>query len=285
MRIDLHTHSSRSDGTDAPADLVRAAAAAGLDVLGLTDHDSAAGWEEAAATAAEVGVELVPGMEISCKHRGRGVHLLAYWPDPAHPALVQLLDEVLDGRDDRMPRMVERLRALGHDVSVEDVLAQASGARSVGRPHIADALVARGVVADRDEAFERFLRSGGPAYVDRPAAALEEAVRVVADAGGVTVVAHPWGRESADVMQAEDLAALQAAGLTGVEVDHEDHDPDQRAALRGIARDLGLVVTGSSDHHGTGKVGHDLGCNLTAPEEYERLQAARPTSAPSTGSV
>jgi 3',5'-nucleoside bisphosphate phosphatase len=275
VRIDLHTHSNRSDGTDTPAELVRAAARAGLDVVGLTDHDTAAGWDEAAAAAAEVGVVLVPGMEISCKHRGRGVHLLAYWPDPQHPDLVRLLDAVVQGRDDRMPRMVERLRDLGHDVSVDDVLVQAAGARSIGRPHIADALVAKGVVGSRDEAFERFLRAGGPAYVDRPAAPLEEAVRVVGEAGGVTVVAHPWGRESADVMQADDLAVLQRAGLTGLEADHEDHSPEQREALREIARDLGLVVTGSSDHHGTGKVGHDLGCNLTAPVQFERLRASR----------
>jgi predicted metal-dependent phosphoesterase TrpH len=276
VRIDLHTHSHRSDGTDSPADLVRAAAAARLDVVALTDHDNADGWAEASAAADEVGVVLVPGMEISCKHRGRGVHLLAYWPDPTHPGLVRLLDEVVRGRDDRMPRMVERLRDLGHDVTVEDVLVQAAGATSVGRPHIADALVAKGVVADRDEAFARFLRNGGPAYVDRPAAPLEEAVRVVAEAGGVTVVAHPWGRESAAVMQREDLAMLQGAGLTGIEVDHQDHDAEQREQLRAVARELGLVVTGSSDHHGAGKVDHDLGCNLTAPEEYARLEAARP---------
>ena len=276
MRIDLHTHSSRSDGTDAPADLVRAAAATGLDVVALTDHDNADGWDEAAPAAAEVGIVLVPGMEISCKHEGRSVHLLAYWPDPDHPDLVRLLDEVVRGRDDRMPRMVERLRDLGHDLTVDDVLVQAAGATSVGRPHIADALVAKGIVTDRDEAFARFLRSGGPAYVDRPAADLREAIRVVGEAGGVAVVAHPWGRESAPVLQAPALAVLREAGLTGVEVDHQDHDDAARASLRAIAADLGLVVTGSSDHHGTGKVDHDLGCNLTAPEEYERLVAARP---------
>ena len=276
MRIDLHTHSSRSDGTEAPADLVRAAAAARLDVVALTDHDTAVGWTEAEEAAAEAGVELVPGMEISCKHRGRGVHLLAYWPDPAYPALVALLRMVVEGRDQRVPRMVERLQDLGHDVTVDEVLAQAAGAPSVGRPHVADVLVAKGIVAGRDEAFERFLRNGGPAYVSRPAAPLEETIRVVAEAGGVTVVAHPWGRDSASVMQAEDLEALRDAGLTGVEVDHQDHSPEQREALRGIARDLDLVVTGSSDHHGAGKVDHDLGCNLTAPKEYERLKAARP---------
>jgi predicted metal-dependent phosphoesterase TrpH len=284
VRIDLHTHSSRSDGTDSPGDLVRAAAATGLDVVALTDHDTSAGWAEAASAAAEAGVDLVPGMEISCKHRGSGVHLLAYWPDPSYPPLVRLLAEVVEGRSSRMPRMVERLRELGHAVTVDDVLAQAAGTGSIGRPHIADALVAKGIVESRDEAFDRFLRSGGPAYVDRPAALLEETIRVVADAGGVTVVAHPWGRDSAGVMQPEDLGALQQAGLTGVEVDHEDHSPEQRVALRAVARELGLVVTGSSDHHGAGKVGHDLGCNLTAPEEYARLREARPTSDPSSGS-
>ena len=276
MRIDLHTHSSRSDGTDAPADLVRAAVAAGLDVVALTDHDSATGWDEAAAAAEEAGIGFVPGMEISCKHGGRSVHLLAAWPDPSYEPLVRLLDRVLDGRDERMPQMVEKLRALGYPITVDDVLAQAEGARSIGRPHIADALVAAGSVQNRDEAFATLLGSGGPAYVSRPAAGLEEAVRVVGESGGVTVIAHPWGRESAPVLQAPAIAALERAGLTGLEADHQDHDAEARSALRAIAADLGLVVTGSSDYHGTGKVDHDLGCNTTAPEEYARLQAARP---------
>ncbi len=276
MRIDLHTHSSRSDGTDTPAELVRAAVAAGLDVVALTDHDSAVGWDEAAAAAEQAGIGFVPGMEISCKHDGRSVHLLAYWPDPAYAPLVKMLDRVLDGRDDRMPRMVEKLQELGYPITVEDVMAQVGDARSIGRPHIADALAAAGSVKDRDEAFATLLGSGGPAYVSRPAAGLEEAIRVVGESGGVTVVAHPWGRESAPVLQAPAIAALRDAGLTGLEADHQDHDADQRAALRGIAADLGLVVTGSSDYHGTGKVDHDLGCNTTAPEELERLEAARP---------
>ena len=275
MRIDLHTHSSRSDGTDTPADLVRAAVAAGLDVVALTDHDSATGWDEASAAADEAGIGFVPGMEISCKHDGRSVHLLAYWPDPSYEPLVRMLDRVLQGRDDRMPQMVAKLQALGHPITVDDVLAQAQGARSIGRPHIADALVAAGSVRDRDEAFATLLGSGGPAYVSRPAAGLEEAIRVVGESGGVTVVAHPWGRESAPVLQAPAIAALKEVGLTGLEADHQDHDAEARAALRGIAADLGLVVTGSSDYHGTGKVDHDLGCNLTDPEQYELLQEAR----------
>lgn len=274
MRIDLHTHSHRSDGTDSPRELVHRAAAEGLDVVALTDHDTAVGWAEASRAADEAGVRLVRGMEISCRFHGSGVHLLAYWPDPDHLPLLRLLADVLEGRDQRMPRIVGRLRELGHDITEADVLEQAEEATSLGRPHVADALVRKGIVGTRDQAFDELLSPGRPAYVSRNAADLEQAVRTVADAGGVSVVAHPWGRSSASVMQAEDLAGLRRLGLTGIEVDHQDHTPEQRTVLRAMAADLDLVATGSSDYHGTGKVDHDLGCNTTAVEEYERLVAA-----------
>ena len=271
MRIDLHTHSRASDGTQTPTELVHAAARAGLDVLAITDHDTAAGWAEASAAALEVGVELVRGMEISTKHEGRGVHLLAYLPDPTYRPLVEQLALVLDGRQGRVPAMLERLRALGIDISLDDVGRASAGTAATGRPHVADALVTLGVVTDRTEAFDRFLGAGRPAHVDRYAAPLLDTVRYVAEAGGVTVVAHPWGRSLRRRPDEADLALLQDAGLAGIEVDHQDHDPEVRDRLRAIARNLGLVVTGSSDHHGAGKADHELGVNTTRPEEYARL--------------
>ncbi len=270
MRIDLHTHSLASDGTESPGDLVRAAAAAGLDVLAITDHDTADGWAEAAEVAVEVGVELVRGMEISTRHDGRAVHLLAYLPDPTYPPLEAALREVLDGRTARVPVMVERLQEIGVGITEADVRRVSTGTAASGRPHVADALVSLGVVRDRDEAFARFLSWGRPAYADRYAVPLVGMLRVVAEAGGVSVIAHPWGR-SGEQPDETALGELTALGLSGIEVDHQDHDRDARARLRAIAADLSLVVTGSSDYHGTGKIDHELGCNTTDPEQYARL--------------
>ncbi len=271
MRIDLHTHSDRSDGTTSPREVVLAAARAGLDVVALTDHDTAEGWDEAGAAAEEAGIGLVRGLEISCRHAGRSAHLLAYLPDPTYEPLDAALARILDGRDDRMPRVVERLRALGIDITEAQVLARAGEAAAIGRPHIADALVALGVVASRDEAFDRYLSPGRPAYVDRYAADVEDMIGLVRDAGGVSVLAHPWGRHGNAALDLDGLAALRGAGLVGLEADHQDHSPEQRAALRDLAEQVGLLVTGSSDYHGTGKVDHELGCNTTDPVMYERL--------------
>jgi len=283
LRIDLHTHSSRSDGTSPPAELVAQAAAAGLDVVALTDHDTADGWAEAAEAARAYDITLVPGMEISCRHEGRGVHLLAYLADPTHPPLAAELAAILEGRTGRMPRIVERLRDVGIDITEADVHAVSGDAAASGRPHVADALIRAGAVRDRDEAFARFLGPSGPAYVRRHATPLVEMIGLVRAAGGVPVIAHPWGRSSAPVLQPDDLAALAGAGLVGVEVDHQEHAPADRARLRGIARDLDLVVTGSSDHHGTGKVDHDLGCHTTAPDQLARILTAAAEAARGAG--
>jgi len=271
VRIDLHTHSRASDGTQSPEELVRAATASGLDVVAITDHDTAEGWDEAEATARETGIALVRGMEISTRHDGHGVHLLAYLPDPGHPPLVAELARILEGRSSRLPAMLERLRGLGIDIGAEDVYRVAGDAVSTGRPHVADALVALGVVADRAEAFRRYLSAGRPAYANRYAAQLETMLRLVDEAGGVSVIAHPWGRHGREEPDEATLAGLVEAGLSGIEVDHQDHDAPTRERLRGIARNLDLVATGSSDHHGTGKVDHELGCNTTAPDEFHRL--------------
>lgn len=283
MRIDLHTHSRASDGTDAPAALVRAAVDAGLDVLAITDHDTADGWAEASAAAAETGLTLVPGMEISTRHRGRGVHLLAFLPDPSYPPLAAELEQVLRGRASRVPAMVARLRDLGIDITEDDVRAAAHGTAASGRPHVADALVTLGVVPDRTAAFDRYLGWGRPAHVDRYAAPLEDVLRAVAGAGGVSVIAHPWGRGGLGRPDEETLAALQAVGLTGIEVDHQDHDEQARDTLGAIARDLGLVATGASDYHGDGKTDHELGCNSTHPDEFARLLEAADRAAAAAG--
>ncbi len=271
MRIDLHAHSDRSDGTTAPAEVVRAAREAGLDVVALTDHDTAEGWDEAADAAAGAGVTVVLGMEISCRHAGRALHLLAYLPDPTYEPLRQTLRSILHGRDQRVPTILANLRAVGIDLDEEEVRRQASSAAAVGRPHVADALVHRGLVGRREEAFDRYLSPGRPGYVSRYAPPVEDVLSVVRGAGGVSVVAHPWGRTDPAALQEDGLAALQATGLAGIEVDHQDHSPQQRSALRAIAADLDLVVTGSSDYHGAGKVDHGLGCNTTDPDQFERL--------------
>lgn len=271
LRIDLHSHSSCSDGTDPPAVLVAKAASAGVDVLGLTDHDTFAGWDEARAAAERVGIGLVVGAEVSCRLGGKSVHMLAYLCDPTDPELVATLRRVRDGRNARVPVILERLRANGIELTPEDVVAQSSAATSLGRPHVADALVARGYATDRRDAFDRWLSEGRSAYVTRYAPAPAEVIRQVLAAGGAPVLAHPRGRASRNILTDEVIGELADAGLVGVEVDHHDHAPDVRKELRALAADLDLVALGSSDHHGAGKTDHDLGCYTTDEDEFARL--------------
>jgi len=272
-----------SDGTDSPGELVRKAKDAGLDLVALTDHDTAAGWPEAAAAAREIGIGFVPGMEISTQLDDRAIHLLAYLPDPTYEPLVDELDAVLLGRAGRVPTMVAKLQELGIVITEDDVFAQSEDAAATGRPHVADALVALGVVASRDEAFEHYLGWGKPAYARRYAAPFDTMVRLVAGAGGVTVIAHPWGRRSVPWPDEAELARMREVGLTGIEVDHEDHAPEQRDRLRAIARNLGLAATGASDYHGTGKIAHDLGVNTTAADQVERLLEAAAAASQASG--
>ncbi len=279
-RIDLHTHSSISDGTDTPAGLVDQALAAALDVVGLTDHDTFAGLDEAVARGEEIGVRVVRGIELSCTRNGHSVHLLAYGPGPEAPGLAAELDRVRSGRLGRLSGVLEKLAALGVPVTEAQVLAEVGESPSVGRPHIADAMVKAGHVADRTEAFDRFLADGGPAHVGRYAIPLERGIDLVHEAGGVAVIAHPWGRGRERLLPPEVLAALATDHrLDGIEVDHQDHDPTARSRLRALADDLGLLATGSSDYHGTGKQDHDLGCNTTAPDVLDAIldRVAAPT--------
>ncbi|MET0468887.1 MAG: PHP domain-containing protein [Aeromicrobium sp.] len=272
MRIDLHTHSNRSDGTDSPTELVEKAKAAGLDVIAITDHDSTAGWDEAQVAADRVGLTLVRGIEISTMCDGVSVHLLGYGFDPVDTPLVAELDRILRGRDNRLPQLLAQLAEHDMPLTEDDVLAQSGNAAASGRPHVADAMVAAGYVADRDEAFRDWLYDDGPAYVERYGAPLTAAIDLVTAAGGVSVIAHPWARRGRRVLTPEMLAGLATRGLAGVEVDHNNHSADTRSELRGLAADLGLVMTGSSDYHGTGKGPEfHLGANTTDPDEYERL--------------
>ncbi len=281
MRIDLHTHSSVSDGTDRPDVLVRNAHEAGLDVVAITDHDTAESWVEAERAAAEVGVTLVRGMEISTRLGHASVHLLAYLPDPTYPPLARALADILDGRNDRVPAICAKLQSFGVEITEDDVRRRAGDAAATGRPHVADAMIARGVVASREEAFATWLNPGRPAYIDRYAVPLEDAIALVAGAGGVSVVAHPWGRSR--VLTPDRLEHLAGLGLGGIEVDHQDHPAPVREQLRTLADELDLVPTGSSDHHGLGKVDHDLGCNTTAPEQLERLLERAADAATASG--
>jgi 3',5'-nucleoside bisphosphate phosphatase len=272
MRIDLHTHSSISDGTDAPSELVDRARQVGLDVIALTDHDTFAGLDEAVIRGEQVGVQVVRGMELSCSRSGQSVHLLAYGADPRSPGLAAEMAKVRGGRLGRLAGVLQRLTELGVPVTEEQVLAEVGQSPSVGRPHIADAMVKAGHVADRTEAFDRFLADGGPAHVPRYSAAVERGIELVHEAGGVAVIAHPWGRGREHILPPEVLQRLATEQrLDGIEVDHQDHDPDIRVRLRALAGELGLLATGSSDYHGTGKLDHELGCNTTDPEVFGTL--------------
>ncbi|MET9674191.1 PHP domain-containing protein [Streptomyces sp. NPDC006482] len=269
MRIDLHTHSTASDGTDSPAELVRNAAAAGLDVVALTDHDTTRGHAEAIAALPE-GLTLVTGAELSCRLDGVGLHMLAYLFDPEEPALLAERELV---RDDRVPRaraMVGKLQELGVPVTWEQV-ARIAGDGSVGRPHVAEALVELGVVADVSGAFtSEWLADGGRAYVGKHELDPFEAIRLVKAAGGVTVFAHPLAVKRGEVVPEAAIARLADAGLDGIEVDHMDHDEATRARLRGLAKELGLLATGSSDYHGSRKTCR-LGEYTTDPEIYGEI--------------
>ena len=274
MRIDLHTHSRISDGTDSPAELVAMARDAKLDVLALTDHDTFDGLDEALSEGERLGVEVVRGMELSCARRGNSVHLLAYGADPVHPALAAEMVRVRGGRTDRLRPVLAKLAELGVPVTEAQVRAQVGCSPSVGRPHIADALVEAGHVRDRTEAFDRFLADGGPAHVPRYAIDIAKGIDLVHAAGGVAVLAHPWGRGREHILPVDLLETLaRDHRLDGLEVDHQDHDADARRRLRRLSQRLDLLVTGSSDYHGTGKVDHDLGCNTTDPAVYAELLA------------
>jgi predicted metal-dependent phosphoesterase TrpH len=270
MRIDLHTHSTASDGTQSPAEVVSSAAEAGLDVLALTDHDTTTGWDEAAAAAEHYGIGLVRGIEISCQLEGVSIHLLGYLQDPTAPGLLKELDLSRQARQQRAEQMVE---LLSEDLQLhwDDVLEHVDGDATIGRPHIADAMVAKGIVASRDQAFAEYLYTGSRYFAPHYSPDPVRAVLLVADAGGVAVMAHPFASKRGRVVGDSVIEAMAGAGMAGLEVHHRDHSAAEvRHGLK-LAASLGLFVTGSSDYHGVGK-SNQLGENTTDPIVLRRIE-------------
>ncbi|WP_284986566.1 PHP domain-containing protein [Arthrobacter sp. fls2-241-R2A-172] len=271
MRIDLHAHSNVSDGTETPAGVIVSAVSAGLDAVALTDHDSTDGWDQAAATAVELGIAFVPGMEISCRtEQGISVHLLSYLHDPSHPGL---LEEITKSKDARLTRAEHMVTLLSEDYPLtwDDVIHHVAPGATVGRPHIADALVAAGVVADRTEAFTSILTSHSRYFVQHYAPNPAVAVELVRAAGGVPVFAHPVASSRGRIVGERTYREMIDAGLLGVEVDHRDNPEDGRRFLRELAARHGLLMTGSSDYHGAGKP-NVLGENTTPADVLARIE-------------
>jgi predicted metal-dependent phosphoesterase TrpH len=273
---DLHLHSDHSDGTEPPARVMAAAHRHGLRTVALTDHDTTSGWAEAAEAAVSLGMTFVPGMELSARHEWRSVHVLGYLFDPDAAALRALTDRIRASRLTRAQEMAERI-SRDHDLTWEEVVAQTADGATVGRPHIADALVAKGLVRDRTEAFADILHPGGDYYVDLYAPDPVTAVRTIAEAGGVPIIAHPAGR--AGLLPASLLDQMLAAGLAGFELGHRENVQPALGKLERLVARRDLIVTGSSDYHGAGKP-NTPGENTTADDMLARILARGHGSAP-----
>lgn len=271
--IDLHTHSSASDGTETPAELVASAAAAGVEVLGITDHDTVAGWDEAAEAAGEHGVTLVRGIEISCAWRHSSIHLLGYLTDPDDRSLMVELSRARESRSTRLARMVALMAADGIPLTYAEVEAQVAPGATPGRPHIADALIANGTIRHRDEAFREWLGDDSPYYVGHYAPDPVRAVELVRAAGGVPVIAHPFTRTRSGGLDDRLVERMREAGLVGLEAYHRDHGPAEVARATALADRLGLLLTGSSDYHGDGKRNR-LAENTTRPEVLDAIEVS-----------
>lgn len=270
MRIDPHAHTICSDGTQPPRELVRSAQEAGLDIVGICDHDTLEGWEEAASAALELGVGLIRGAEISAAHEGLSVHVLAFLPDPTNPDFRRILHSARNSRAERLEEMAARLAVDYPLLSWESVQARAYGA-PLGRPHLADELVEKGYFADRSAAFSWALHTQGPYYVHQKIASPVEVVRVIRGAGGVPVLAHPRAYLRGRILSEDRIAEMAEAGLYGLERDHRDHDAAGRADVDRISTRLGLAITGGSDYHGSGKP-NALGENLLSPRVLAEIE-------------
>ena len=268
--IDLHTHSTASDGTESPAVVVEQAALAGLSVVGLTDHDTTAGWAAAEEAARRTGIALVRGTEISARAGGVSVHVLSYLHDPEHLALREQNERVRAARTERARTMVDLL-ARDFALTWDDVMDHTAPGTTIGRPHIADALVTAGYAADRSAAFASMLRPGTQYYVPHYAPDAIDAIRAVRAAGGVAVFAHPGADLRGRVVPDTVIEEMTEAGLAGLEVRHRDNSPAQQRRLSDIAASLGLLVTGSSDYHGAGKP-NVLGENTTSPDVLDAIE-------------
>ena len=279
--IDLHTHSAVSDGTETPTQLIRSAVEAGLGTIAITDHDSTAGWAEAFAAADGTGLTVIPGMELSTNYGPASVHMLAYLFDPLDAEIVAETARIRDGRLHRAERIVERI-ARDYELTWDDVLAESSDGTTLGRPHIADALVRKGHVPNRSAAFESILHWQGGYYEKYYAPSPLEGVRMIVAAGGVPVLAHPASHGKYRAMDDTVIKQLADEGLFGLEVGHRDNSEEGKARLLELAGKYGLEVTGSSDYHGAGKPNR-LAENTTSPQVLAKLIARGTGSAPFRG--
>lgn len=270
--IDLHTHTNFSDGTDTPTELVNKALASGITTLAITDHDSISGWAEA-ISALRPGLSLVLGAEISCQTTdGISVHVLGLLFDPKHVELMNTLSKTRENRHGRMEKIIARINEAGIDISMADVLEQLSDGATLGRPHLADALVKKGVIASREEAFTQMLHNNSKYYVSHYSPSPEVAIKLIKEAGGVAVIAHPMASHRGRVISSETFGSIINSGLDGIEVDHRDHTPDEKRELINLAKEFDLVMTGSSDYHGNGKL-NMLGEYTTHPKQWEKLES------------
>ena len=270
--IDLHTHSLASDGTDTPGELINKAHARGISVLGLMDHDTVAGWDEAISYL-RPGMSLVLGSEISCQTLdGTSVHMLGMLFDRENSALAEVLSTTRDNRLTRMNRIIARLNEAGFEISIEDVLAQLAPGATLGRPHLADALIAKKIVASRDEAFTELLHNNSKYYISHYSPTPEDAIRLIKQAGGVAVIAHPLASLRGRTVSIDSFKSMVEAGLDGIEISHRDQSEDERQLLREVVEQYDIIATGSSDYHGNGKL-NQLAEFTTTPEDFEALEA------------
>ncbi|MBR5950949.1 MAG: PHP domain-containing protein [Actinomycetaceae bacterium] len=278
--IDTHVHSMCSDGTEAPAEVMRQASMAGLAAIALTDHDTTVGWEEAASRVNAENVALIRGMEVTTRYEGKSVHMLAYLFDPDHEAVHAHSQRLHASRRERIEEMVDNI-SRDYPITLDDVL-EVAGGQILGRPHIADALIAKGIVEKREDAFKTIISSRGKYYVPNKAPNSCEVIEWVTKAGGKAVFAHPYLATRNMEMLPKFFHDFAEAGLFGVEVNHRDNPEDVRPALREMAQNVGVEVFGSSDYHGAGKPNR-LGENVTSPEVVARLEdgAALPILRPS----
>lgn len=277
--IDLHTHSTFSDGTLTPEELAAAAATAQLEAVALTDHDTTEGLSRFLAAAVQCGFRGVAGVEISAEHQPGAMHLLGYLFDPTHAGLQAQLGQLRAGRDERNLLIMDKLRGLGLELSWAEVRAFAGG-EVVGRPHIARALIARGHVQDKAEAFTKLLARGRPAYAERFRLSPAASIQMIRAAGGVAVLAHPCSLKLGQKQLRALLLELQSVGLGGVEVYHSEHNPSQTRLYQRLATDLGLAATGGSDFHGSLmpdiKLGRGFGGLRVPMDLLTKLEAHRP---------
>ncbi len=277
MLIDLHTHTNASDGTDTPSQLIDKAINKRLDVLALTDHDTTRGWAEASSALlnhpSNSNMQLVLGSEISCQdENGISIHMLGLLFDGDYQPLIQELEKTRENRLSRMEKIVSRLNEAGIEITLAEVYAQKRDDATLGRPHLADALVARGHVASREEAFAALLHNKSKYYINHYSPSPMDAIKLIKAAGGVAIIAHPLASQRGRTISLDLFDQLIAAGLDGVEVDHRDHSDLEKSELLRLAIERDLIVTGSSDYHGTGKM-NELAEHTTNPAQWEALEA------------